>query len=383
MKKGAAGRNHKDPMPKYLLSGTNVHGRSVTEVVAAPTADEAVRRYRARGYADVVLHTDEVMGHLFDPEAMGSLTPRDYLTLGRISRPRFLWELVVRQYRQQLGLMLILFALVAGRRLLDVPWGFLDYMTLALLLLPPAIVLAGEVFSPSRKFERAMSFNAWARWADMLAALPGIRGAVSEPQYAFYEARALAGLGRLDEALEVVRPYADDPGTPAWLYWGLLADVFHAAKLGDRAIECAEKAVEHAPDNATALIDLAMAVLRYRRDAARARPLLAKAREHEISDLVRPFLTMADGVAALEDRQPETARRLLEEALTGAERYRHTTALMGGAIDRIHVYLCLACAGTGDLPAAGRHFRMAEPRLRAHATADLLERCQTALGERA
>ena len=103
-----------------------------------------------------------------------------------------------------------------------------------------------------------------------------------------------------------------------------------------------------------------------RRDVARARPLLAKAREHEISDLLAPFLTMAEGVVALEEHQPETARRLLEAAVTGAERFRHTTALMGGAIDRIHVFLCLACAESGDLPAARRHFRLAEPRLRAH-----------------
>ena len=32
-----------------------------------------------------------------------------------------------------------------GRRALDAPWGFLDYLPLALLLLPPVIVLLGEV----------------------------------------------------------------------------------------------------------------------------------------------------------------------------------------------------------------------------------------------
>src|SRR5947207_150603 len=99
-------------MPKYLLSGTNARGRSATEVVTAPSADEAVRRYRARGYADVVLHSDEVMGHLFDPKALRNLTPRDYLTLGRVSRARYLWLLIVRLYRQQFRLILVLIALV-------------------------------------------------------------------------------------------------------------------------------------------------------------------------------------------------------------------------------------------------------------------------------
>src|SRR4029077_15640470 len=144
-------------------------------------------------------------------------------------------------------------------------------------------------------------------------------------------------------------PCATHRKTPAWLYWGLLADVFHAAKLGDRAIECAERAHEHAPENVTVLLDLAMSLLRHRRDVERARPLTKMAREHEISDLVLPFLYMIDGVLALEDRQPELARQKLEESVKLAEPFRHTTALMGPAIDRIHTYLSLAFAATGDL----------------------------------
>lgn len=217
----------------------------------------------------------------------------------------------------------------------------------------------------------------------MLAALPAIRSFVPAPQYAFFEAKALAGLGRLEEAMDTVRPFADDPKTPAWLYWGQLADVFHIAKLGNRAIECGEKAVENAPDNPTVLIDLAMARLRYHRDTVRARPLLEQVRSHEISDILRPFITMAEGVLALEENRPEKARELLDEAARLAEPLRNTTALMGGAIDRIHTYLTLAYAATGDLPAAENHFQIAEPRLRAFETNDLIERCEVALGHRA
>ena len=52
-------------------------------------------------------------------------------------------------------------------------------------------------------------------------------------------------------------------------------------------------------------------------------------------------------------------------------------------MDRTHAYLCLACAAAGDPEAAGRHFRLAEPRMRAFGAEDLLERCRAALGERA
>lgn len=52
-------------MPKYLVSGKDHRDRRVTEAVSAPNADEAVRRFSARGFVDVVLHSDEVIAHLF------------------------------------------------------------------------------------------------------------------------------------------------------------------------------------------------------------------------------------------------------------------------------------------------------------------------------
>jgi Flp pilus assembly protein TadD len=370
-------------MPKYLLSGTDDRGRQRTEVVSAPTADEAARRFKARGFTEVTLHSDDVTGHLFKPGVLEHLTPRDYLTLGRVSRGQFMVRMIVKLYRGQWWLFGAMAALVVGRRILNVPWELLDTLTVGFLFFPPVLVVLSELFSPSRKFERAMSLNAWARWAEMLAALPSVRRILPAPQYAFYEAKALAGLGQLDEALDTVRKFADDPRTPAWLYWGQLADVFHTAKLGDRAIECGRKAVEHAPDNPTVLIDLAMSLLRYRRDPASARPLVERARSYEIGDLLHPFLLMTEGVLALEEGRPETARELLDEAADRAELFRHSTALMGGAIDRIHTYLTLACAATGDQAAAEAHYRIAEPRLRAFETTDLIERCQAALGHRA
>jgi tetratricopeptide (TPR) repeat protein len=367
-------------MPKYLLSGKDATDRSRTEAVTARSADDAVARFKARGYVDVVLHSDEVIAHLFQPDALKHLTPRDYLAIGRASRWQFLWQMVVRLYRTQWWWFALMAALIVGRRVLDVPWDLLDSLAVVFLFMPLVIILFSELLSPSRKYERAMAYNAWGRWTEMLAILPSVRRVLSDAVYAFYEAKALAGLGRLDEALATVRPFADDPKTPAWLYWGQLADVFHAARLGDRAIDCGEKAVEHAPDNVTVLLDLAMSLLRYRRDAARARPLLEQALQHEISDMLRPFVFMVEGVLALEEGQSDRARPLLEESLKQAERFRHTTPLMGAAIDRIHTYLTLACAAQGDKTTAEKHFRIAEPRLRAFEANDLLERCRSALG---
>ncbi len=368
-------------MPKYLISGKDDRDRSVTEVVKAPNADEAVRLFGSRGFTDVVLHSDEVMAHLFQRKSLQHLTPRDYLAIGRVSRLGFMFRILIRQYRSQWWLFAIDIALLVGRQVLEVEWSLVDSMAVMFLVAPIVIVVLSELFNPSRKYERAMAFNAWGRWAEMLAALPAVKRFIPAPQYAFHEAKALAGLGRLDEAIETVRPFADDPKTPAWLYWGQLADVFTAAKLPDRVIECGEKAVENAPNNATVLIDLAMSLLRYRRDVVRARPLLERAREHALSDVIRPFLIAAEGVLAFEERRPDRARLLLEKALQEAERFRNASPLVGSAIDRIHAYLALVYAALGDHTAGVAHFKSAEPRMRACETNDMLERCEAVLGK--
>lgn len=367
-------------MPKYLVSGKDSQGRSTTEFISASSTDEAVQLFKSRGFSDVVLHTDEVVSHLLKPEAMKHLTPRDFLAMGRVSRINFLGRMILRLYRQQWWLFGLMAALVLGRRALGSPWEFIDTAAVAFLLMPPFLVLIGELFSPSRKFERAIAYNAWGRWAEMLRALTAVRSYLSPAQYAFLQAKALAGLGRLDEALETVRSFADDPKTPSWLYWAQLAEVFAAAKLGDRVIECGEKAVELAPGNVTVLVDLAMAKLRYRRDAAGARPLFERAKTHAISDMLAPFLIACEGVLLLEERQPAKARPLLDAALKQMEPLRHTTALMSSAIDRVHTYLAITCAELGDSTEAERHFRIAEPRLRAFAADDLLDRCRPLLG---
>jgi len=52
----------------------------------------------------------------------------------------------------------------------------------------------------------------------------------------------------------------------------------------------------------------------------------------------------------------------------------------GAAADILAARLALALAANGDLDAARKHFRQAEPRLRAIQHDKLLARCQQALG---
>lgn len=383
-------------MPRYILAGTDSDGRHQTELVSAPSADEAARQFTARGFTGVTLHSDEGAGQYFESEVSDEffkyMTPKEYVAVNRMSRGRLLLNLLVRVYRLLWWLLVPLLALVVSCRLFDVHWYVIAIAAVGLLLVPPGIVLYAVFFSPCARAARVMSLFYWGRWGEVLAALretgprsvrPALERSDSAPIVAFYAATALAGLGRLDEALEAVQPYVDAPELPAWKYWLYLADVFDTARVGDRVLECAEKAVEIAPDNQNALLDLALHSLSYRRDVARARAMLDELRRHVISETTRPFLVMTEGLLALEEGRPERARELLREAVRLAQPFRYSSAMTGALINRMHTYLTLACAAAGDHAAAEAHFNLAEPWLRAVKLTDLIERCEAALGRRA
>jgi Flp pilus assembly protein TadD len=266
------------------------------------------------------------------------------------------------------------------RRFQAWPWNELDYLALLILVFPFFWVPVAQIFNPVRIYNRMIEAGAWGRWEEVLQLLPAVEGQVSPDEIAFRKATALAALGRLDEGLQVVEPFQDGNGIPEWLYWGRVCSVYLMAGQPERYVPCVEKAAELAPDNSTVLLDLAIGLLRFSRDPVRARQALEQAKQHAISDVSVPFLTMTEGMLALEEGKPSRARELLEEALTAAAPLGRVNALAAAIMDQMRVYLALAHAAEGDRETALRYFRQAEPRLRAVKATDLLDRSEQALG---
>jgi tetratricopeptide (TPR) repeat protein len=201
--------------------------------------------------------------------------------------------------------------------------------------------------------------------------------AVAVHERLFRQAQALAGLGQLDEGLAVFEPLAGGKQIPIWLYWSRVAGVYAAAQRTEDRLAAMEKAAESAPDNATVLVDLALVVLRFRRDTAGARQLLDRAKSHALSDIVISFVNLVEGIMAFEEGKAEQAVQLLNEAFASQSRLSSPAA--GPVVDIIHSYLALAHAALGDEPAAIAHFGQAKPRLVALKIMDLLERCEKAV----
>ncbi len=368
-------------MPEYLLTGRSRNGKQETVRIDAPTADLAYKQFQKRGYHDIELHTDDVSAHYTrQSEFADEITPAEYLQFryfgSWLDDALFVaWKL----YNSGWIVYGAAAAFLMFRRIMNWPQGWSDYVALAIAAFPLLFGIGSQLFNATHRYTRMIDALAWGRWEQVLTRLPRVRGSIPPEEAAFCEAQALAGLGRLDEALRILKPFADDQQLPAWLYWGRMGDVYFAAGKPDMIVRMQEKAFELASDNPTVLLDLATSVIRWQRDAERARQLLEQARTHVLSDVLEIFAKMLEGMIDLESGDPARAQMHFEDTLAALFPLRNATPLIGAAIDRTYAYLCLACAAQDELRAARRHFHRAEPRLRALGSFDLLQRCEAAL----
>jgi tetratricopeptide (TPR) repeat protein len=370
-------------MPEYLLTARNADGKRVTERLDVASADEAVEVLRARGYDEIVLHTSDVEARYTKHSAVASrITPRQYLWFRSMPAPVAGFLLVtIKSYALTWYWNLAALAVLAYRFWTGRTWRALDTALLIFLLFPVVFALVAQLFrGAAGRYHRLIDAAAWGRWEEVLARADSVGAKVSQEEVVFRKAQALAGLGRLDEALRMVAPFADGSKMPAWQYWSRLAGVYATAQHDDDSKNAMEKALELAPENATLLVDKAHSEVWLRRNPQRARELLARARAHALSDLVQPWVFRTEGLIRLEEGKPREARALLDHAFQLQNKFRHASPLVGAELDKMHAALALACAAEGDIESARRHYRLARPRLLALKLDDVRLRCEKALG---
>jgi tetratricopeptide (TPR) repeat protein len=370
-------------MPEYLATARNAQGKKVTERLDVNSADEAVQALRDRGYDEIVLHTDDIAARYSKQKAVAStVSPRQYLWFRTM--PSWLAHVLVvsiTAYRKGWYWNVAALALLAYRLRKGWGWGPTE-IGLGIYLFFPVIFAFGSLLfrGASGRYRRLMEAVAWAKWDEVLGLADAAAGNVPAEEIAFQKAKALAGLGRIDEGLGLVEYLADGKKMPLSTYWSRVAGLYTTAKRPDDSKAAMEKSLEFAPENATLLIDMAESEVWLRHNSKRARELLDRARTHAISDLLQPFVINTEGLIQLEEGRAREARQLLEQAFEKAKVFRHASPLMEARLDRMHVPLVLACAAEGDLESAERHWRIAKPRLVAFKLDDDIARCEKALG---
>jgi len=367
-------------MPEYVASARNAKGKKVTERLDVDSADEAVQTLRDRGYDEIVLHTDDV-GARYQRQKF--LSPSEYLWFRKTPRRLAIFLLAtIKIYQKGWYCFLGASAWLAYRLSLGTGWGPTETALVVYLFFPlPWAFLSAHFFrGAGGRYNRLIDAVAWGRWEEVLRRADSVAGKVPPEEVAFQKAKALAGLGRLEEAQRMVEPFADGKMIPPWLYWSRLAAVYSAGRCREESKAAMERALEFAPDNVTLLVDTADCEVWLRRNPKLARELLTRARAHAISDRITPFVIKTEGLIRLEEGHAREARELLEQAFEKAHAFRHGSPLMLMVLDKMHAAIALACAAEGDADAARRHYQLARPRLVALRLDDELARCDKAVG---
>ena len=371
--------NDKPPIYPFILTGHNARGRRITDVVEATTGDAAVQAFADRGLSDIVLHTDDIAAPFLN-YSKATLRPRDAVwarTHGPFQLSLFVTRYVLMKFWYLLLLPVgwLLYVLIRAQE-----WDFWNLVTLAAASFA-ILFIVGFVLWSFLRYARLLRAAGWARWDEVLRLLPRLSKSIM-PKYEWpiRKAQALAGAGRLPQALAEFNAAWEFDELPEYVYWVFRAVVSLAAQDSDGAVDCFARAHELAPETPIVLVDYATVLLKERRDTRRARPLLAEARRHAISDTTLPYLLAAEGMLALEEGRPADAVGPLTESLRKADPFLrgNPSIIVVGA--RIRAYLCLALAATGDTTAARRHLQRARPLLIAHQSRDLIDRCEQAVG---
>jgi hypothetical protein len=115
-------------MPEYIFTAKSPQGQTVTETIHGPSADEVVLTLHDRGYSEIQLHTDDVSAIYTDTSATPNLSPAEVLHFrsrsGRLAGFLFVTRKV---YAEGWKMHLFFLAIVMVRRVLQFPWGWIDY----------------------------------------------------------------------------------------------------------------------------------------------------------------------------------------------------------------------------------------------------------------
>ncbi len=372
----------------YLFRAKDANGRTIVDDVMALSADDAMRRLRQKGYTAIELQDDDLVprdgeNQELSADVRRTVSPQIRLQLNTATPRRARWLTVVNTYRQGYARDLIAVAILVGRRCLNYPFSWIDYLLLAFLALPLLLV-----FALTRSGDRYFNLQLAAlenRSDDVLKLVdklePTLRklGAHGALEAATWRAKALARLGRMDEALSMMERAKAQPGLEPATYQNRLAGVYATAWDFANVRKCHEEAIRLAPDQPLGYLGLAEVLALRFNETDSARQALDKVRSFTLTPESERMLIHIDGIIALNERRFDDARRSFETMRADlAERARSVPLALG--VQRFsEALLTMACAGGGDHAAAKQYYSECKDFLRLHQEDDLLQRCEAAL----
>lgn len=357
-------------MPKYCLGQTAPNGRREYLAVEADTPGDAVRLQRSLGFRDVIYYT---------PWIDNGLSVKDHIRfLTMASFEAFRWYLLKIIFIMR-GLFLLFYMVVAYFSFKD----GINSISVILFSIPLMVVTyfaaKGAFFGPPNLLQKLGSLMCWCRWQEALNFLPRLKNYISSFEYAMNQAAAFTGLGNLNEALDILKPFADDPEIPQWAFALTLARISVIAQQPANAIKYFQEAIALNPTDDDLKLEYAGMLVRLQKRNLDAQRVLEQTDLDGLCEWQLGLLSALRGNIELQRKHFAGAINHYQESLKILNLYGVTRPDLKVTIDLVHARLCLAYAGSGDQAQAQQHFQIAKRRLHLPPYAELLLECETAL----
>ena len=343
----------------FLWKGKDAHGVLRSERVTAENAQMAKAQLVQAGWTNLELLMDEI-GDVVRTDIQAAdwmrkepVTPNQEAVYVEGTGPGMfaMWWNSLKQSKTTLLILAAFFAwgLYTNRR-----WSIIIScagLFFMMLLVPGLHLFFGMSL---RQYSRLNRLKVWGRWNEVLECVERLRKSgrltrigLGDMELTRCRAQALAGLGRLDEAVAEFAKFEKSPKVPHFLYLGQLSTIYDVAKAYDKAMACRREAVAEKPDNSALWIDVAYGYVRGFNEPARAREALSRAQEYEITGLGKPYVPFLTGVICWRERKFPEAKQHLDKALEGFDAFKHND-LAVGLILLTKSYLCAVHSALGN-----------------------------------
>ncbi len=372
----------------FVWKAKDRFGRPVVREVPAYTAEESRTILTAEGCTELTLVQDEVMaagtaGMSDKITVMGEevrVTAQDKVK--HFGKPPATFVNVLWQSIGQSKSILLVVLLIAAYEIHERTPNALIYLGIGLLAWLAFVVC---VSLPRIYYARLHMAATWSRWTEVLEIVATLQRInkfhfikLPAAELGRHRAQALAGLGKLPEALEEYSHYENQPGCPSWLYKAFVANLYATAKQYDAAIEWNLKSIQEKP-TATMYLDLANRYARLKKDPVRARTAIAQAEKGTLTEIAIPYDKRCRGIVAYLEGNWATARQELEISLRMMESTPHVPGRVG-TISIAKGYLCCVLARQGEHAAAKKNLEGAREYLVATGEDELLAECEQLVG---
>jgi len=340
----------------YLWRARDRHRNATVQRIEASSAAEARKQLEADGFTELRLQAEE-----FVAAAKASVEAA--------SNPEYHVELTPEEEANQVSQPLPGFWSQWGKSLRESPWSTLFQVALLawgihrgnwiLIGLPLFFLLLFPVLHfwfgmPLRVYDRINRAKVWSRWPEVLSLCDRmtrvqrwVRMGPGRQEILRCRCQALAGMGRLEEAVQEYSTFEGSPHLAHWMYLSFLAGIYEVAWDREKSLALRQAAAEERPDNMSVWIDLAMHQAHRMADAPAARAALQRVDPALVVELGRPYLHLVEGMIRSREEDHAGALEQAERAMEGFGPFSHFPLVQSVALIT-RSYLCLESASLGQ-----------------------------------